>query len=283
MKERHTKGYSGVAYADAQHDQTDAEIQLFTEWPGKIGLDLDKAPSRICYEQPPDNGIRWGYEIKPNEKGNIHSLMKLNLDASLKRSKQLKLLLAMLGTSDESFGINDLRLDQEYDDPEDAPPGYPGRSVVDIVADYLTEVRKVVWQRLVRQYRGSLLAGLKKELVVTVPAVWSDRAKDLTLQAIKRADFKADTISLIPEPEAGAVYTLKCMTEGIYKNDVNVGDMFVVCDAGGGTVDLISYRIAEGAPRFRLEEAAIGSGDKCGESARHLIRFTAKLLRRCLC
>lgn len=191
--------------------------------------------------------------------------MKLNLDATLKRSKQLKLLLALLGTADESFGINDLRLDQEYEDPEDAPPGYPGRSHVDIIADYLTQVRKAVWQRLVRQYGASLLASLKKELVITVPAVWSDRAKDLTLQAVKRADFKADIISLVPEPEAGAVYTLKCMTEGVHKEEVKVGDMFVVCDAGGGTVDLISYRIAEGAPRFKLEEAVVGSGDKCGE------------------
>jgi molecular chaperone DnaK (HSP70) len=43
-----------------------------------------------------------------------------------------------------------------------------------------------------------------------------------------------------------------------------VGDTFVLCDAGGGTVDLISYRITQVSPFLRVEEAAIGSGDKCG-------------------
>jgi hypothetical protein len=36
------------------------------------------------------------------------------------------------------------------------------------------------------------------------------------------------------------------------------------CDAGGGTVDLISYKITQTTPTFRVEEAAVGSGDKCG-------------------
>jgi hypothetical protein len=36
------------------------------------------------------------------------------------------------------------------------------------------------------------------------------------------------------------------------------------CDAGGGTVDLISYRVTQRHPTFKIEEAAVGSGDKCG-------------------
>lgn len=39
-------------------------------------------------------------------------------------------------------------------------------------------------------------------------------------------------IRLISEPEAAAVYTLKA----IQPNSLSVGDNFVVCDAGGGTV-----------------------------------------------
>jgi len=39
-------------------------------------------------------------------------------------------------------------------------------------------------------------------------------------------------IRLISEPEAAAVYTLKA----IQPNNLSVGDSFVVCDAGGGTV-----------------------------------------------
>lgn len=48
--------------------------------------------------------------------------------------------------------------------------------------------------------------------------------------------------------------------------DLQVGDVFVLCDAGGGTVDLISYKVTQTSPTFKIEEAAVGSGAKCGAS-----------------
>jgi hypothetical protein len=42
-----------------------------------------------------------------------------------------------------------------------------------------------------------------------------------------------------------------------------VNDNFIVCDAGGGTVDLISYEIKQLNP-LRLEESAEGTGKCCG-------------------
>ena len=45
---------------------------------------------------------------------------------------------------------------------------------------------------------------------------------------------------------------------------LQVGDVFVLCDAGGGTVDLISYQVTQTSPTFKIEEAAVGSGAKCG-------------------
>ena len=48
------------------------------------------------------------------------------------------------------------------------------------------------------------------------------------------------------------------------------------CDAGGGTVDLISYRVTQRHPTFKIEEAAVGSGDKCG--ATYVEKVRAKIL-----
>ena len=46
------------------------------------------------------------------------------------------------------------------------------------------------------------------ETIVTVPAVWSEKAKSDTLQCAYRAGFgEMDKIRLITEPEAAAVYT----------------------------------------------------------------------------
>lgn len=221
----------------------------------------DKVPSRIAYGQSLTK-VLWGYEIKPTTKDKVHALMKLKLDTKLKHSKQLKLLLALLTQS-----VAGLNLDESDDeqDPEDAPPEYPGKSAVEIVADYLTEVRKHIWKGIAVQYGEALFASLPKELIVTVPAVWSERAKDLTLKAVGKAKFDAKSISIVTEPEAAAVYTLRGMKEGANRADVKVGDMFVICDAGGGTVDLISYKVTQVDPIFKLEEAAVGSGDKCGK------------------
>jgi molecular chaperone DnaK (HSP70) len=110
-----------------------------------------------------------------------------------------------------------------------------GRTVMDAVSDYLTEIYKHTMENLTRRYGDAFMAKTKVEFVLTVPAVWSDSAKNATLQAAERAGMgNRHDLKLISEPEAAAVYTLKA----IQPNHLKIGDNFIVCDAGGGTVDL---------------------------------------------
>jgi hypothetical protein len=60
---------------------------------------------------------------------------------------------------------------------------------------------------------------------------------------------------MIKEPEAAALFTLNDMGD----KGLEVGDAFVVCDAGGGTVDLISYEIMSKKP-FELKELVPSKG-----------------------
>ena len=62
-------------------------------------------------------------------------------------------------------------------------------------------------------------------------------------------------MKLIKEPEAAALFTLHHMGD----KGLAVGDAFVICDAGGGTVDLISYEIVSLKP-FKLKELVRASG-----------------------
>lgn len=62
-------------------------------------------------------------------------------------------------------------------------------------------------------------------------------------------------MTLIKEPEAAALYTLHSLDFALEE-----GDAFVVCDAGGGTVDLISYEVEEVHPYLRLKELVPGNG-----------------------
>jgi len=151
--------------------------------------------------------------------------------------------------------------------------GYGGlggvKRPVDIIADYLAEVKKKLFSNLDDQYGKQLWRTLSITLVVTVPAVWSDLAKSLTMQAVEKAGFNTTELPLLKrtitatEPEAAAIYTIQSLKGSVRNEQLAIGDGFVVCDMGGGTVDLISYRVAGISPTI-IEEATTGSGDQCG-------------------
>lgn len=60
-------------------------------------------------------------------------------------------------------------------------------------------------------------------------------------------------------------------------HNIKVGDTFVLCDAGGGTVDLISYKVKALKPMLQITEAAPGSGSSCGST--FLNRIFQKFLK----
>jgi len=66
-------------------------------------------------------------------------------------------------------------------------------------------------------------------------------------------------VTLIKEPEAAALYTMHSLDFAL-----NIGDAFVVCDAGGGTVDLISYEVVALSPNLQLKELVPGTGGMAG-------------------
>lgn len=62
-------------------------------------------------------------------------------------------------------------------------------------------------------------------------------------------------VQLIKEPEAAALWTTKKLNVAL-----NSGDVFVVCDAGGGTVDLVSYEVETTSPKLEVKEVVPGTG-----------------------
>lgn len=62
-------------------------------------------------------------------------------------------------------------------------------------------------------------------------------------------------VSVIKEPEAVAIYAIRTLDYALEKNDA-----FIVCDAGGGTVDLISYEVEATLPRPRVREIVPAGG-----------------------
>lgn len=245
--------YSGVA---AVYSANPDDLDIIKTWPGGNGITSDKVPTEIAYDvvapattngdddgsapaskaPPPKRSVRWGFQFKPEEQR--LRCIKLFLD----RNQKLPHFVSPLETAAQ------LRR-------SDA-------TVMDAVSDYLTKIFEHTIETLTRRYGESFMSSTKVEFVLTVPAVWSDAAKNATLQAAERAGMgKRHELKLISEPEAAAVYTLKT----IQPNGLKIGDNFIVCDAGGGTVDLIAYKVTQLAP-LRVEESAVGSGGLCGSA-----------------
>ncbi|KAK5685781.1 hypothetical protein LTR17_026936 [Elasticomyces elasticus] len=135
-----------------------------------------------------------------------------------------------------------------------------GKDVGTIVTEYPSALFTYAKGELCVWYGEDFVATTKLTVVLTVPAVWSDTAKDATLKVAEAAGM-AESLAMLSEPEAAAVYALQAMQPKTLRN----GHTFVLIDAGGGTVDLISYRIVQVKP-LRLEEIAKGSGGSCSST-----------------
>lgn len=140
-----------------------------------------------------------------------------------------------------------------------------GRSVDTLVTDYISALGDHLTYTLREKLGDNIVKSTPLEFVVTVPAIWSDLAKDKTRKACQAASGLTATqqsVHLVSEPEAAAIYAL----HGLDPHGLQVGETVVVVDAGGGTVDLISYTITGLKPILEVEEAAPGSGALCGST-----------------
>lgn len=140
------------------------------------------------------------------------------------------------------------------------------RSPVDNIADYLTCLHQHVLDEVTRGFAKNYPPETFR-YCLTVPAMWSDLAKFyMRRAAIKagliHADDPQDRLILISEPEAAALYCER-MCEQV---NLKKGDRIMICDAGGGTVDLILFEVMDEniQSNHRLKEVTKGMGESCG-------------------
>ncbi|KAF2187999.1 hypothetical protein K469DRAFT_748795 [Zopfia rhizophila CBS 207.26] len=137
------------------------------------------------------------------------------------------------------------------------------KSVDEVVVDFITKLLQHVKARLsaVGYEDGDTV-----HIICTVPAIWSIRARRRTIKAVEEAKKASGftvgkNVSLCSEPEAAAAYVFHKFGHIKLKK----GDTFVVCDAGGVTVDVITYVTMRENP-LCLKEVVRGTGDFCGSS-----------------
>ena len=201
----------------------------------RIRVRADGDASELRYEQ---GQVKWGFQV--DDYGLRHQWFKLDLDPT------------------QSRGISDLS--RQFPDQHALPPGYSASSEK-LCTDYLAALRAHTEEVLKFKLPSSIIKSTPVEYIITVPAVWSDSAQAKT-RACAAAAGMGKSLQIISEPEAAAIYALHARDP----HSIQVGDTFVLCDAGGGTVDLISYSVTELKPILKVTEAAMGSGRLCGST-----------------
>jgi molecular chaperone DnaK (HSP70) len=82
------------------------------------------------------------------------------------------------------------------------------KDAVEVAGDYLGRIVSHVKEVLKRRF-ATAFDSMELRYILTVPAVWSDKAKHSTWKAAVCAGISTFNISLISEPEAAALYCLR--------------------------------------------------------------------------
>jgi actin-like ATPase involved in cell morphogenesis len=95
----------------------------------------------------------------------------------------------------------------------------------------------------------------RQDIILTVPASFDAVARELTVEAARAAGL--EHITLLEEPQA-AFYSWIDASQEQWRKQVEVGDVVLVCDVGGGTTDLTLIAVSEEDGQLALTRVAVG-------------------------
>lgn len=248
--------FTGVAIAitDAKIAQT-SHIELMQDYGERMSNQL-KVPSVYSYSLCNKGEKQWGLDVSEGAVTMVNT--KMQFDVQERKLDELETTLQIL----QGTGF----LDFNHVKNAGKHSGYTWKAPVEVAADYLTKVRERICLAL-----SHVIARVEIDIVVTVPVGWSDRATELTFKAFDKAGFNKQTfpklkdIIRVTEPEAASYFTALDNREA-HNNFLKRNEVFILCDAGGGTVDVIAYAVKSLEPHLELVQVSESSSVKCGGS-----------------
>ncbi|KAK4962668.1 hypothetical protein LTR10_000295 [Elasticomyces elasticus] len=244
--------FTGVAFTLTHSNHVELrEIEVMQEWTSIMSND-PKVPSVYAYPGPKQIQAQWGADISNDATTMVN--MKLELHLQDKKAELDSTLSVLQGTGNLSF--NTLR-----------NPTYPAKTPTQVITDYLTEIRRCVCKTTKPNYLK--VSETPLDLVITIPVDWSYEATNATFQALRAAGFTRayfptlEDMILVSEPEAASYFTVRDLNSRDAAL-LSVGDCFVLCDAGGGTVDVVAFQIKKGGQQCELKKITDAKSLACG-------------------
>ncbi|RPB10165.1 hypothetical protein P167DRAFT_566804 [Morchella conica CCBAS932] len=144
----------------------------------------------------------------------------------------------------------------------------PGITLKDVVHDYI----QGLYDHLIEHITGKRIYSpnnTKLDILLTVPAAYSNSTVENFRRIVATTGIGNHTFGVrLTEPEAAALYTVESM--GLKRpEDIpswKKNDCFIVCDAGGGTVDIASYTVLRLNPSIQVAHTGVISGSYCGST-----------------
>jgi Hsp70 protein len=99
------------------------------------------------------------------------------------------------------------------------------------------------------------LALAEQDVLLTVPASFNEEARELTRRAAEQAGYPH--VTLLEEPLAAFYAWLESQGDA-WRHRIQVGDLVLVCDVGGGTTDLSLIVVSEENGDLTLKRVAVG-------------------------
>ncbi|KAF7556188.1 hypothetical protein G7Z17_g1667 [Cylindrodendrum hubeiense] len=250
--------YSGAAWAlTTGATPTLADVNVVSNWGPVIE---SKVPSLYTYTA--NEGEIWGYDIGDN--AYVIRWSKLELEAPSRLHALTTLKRTIAEARQLHFGTTNVLQSQI--------PRHLIKSASDVVTDYLVQVANAVRLDIENKKGPRTLSEFPIDVVITHPAEWDHRAQNLTFRAVNQAfqyvfpeASEEGVTRLATEPEACAQFTMRSgQDKGIAR--LKKGECFIIVDAGGGTVDSVSYLVEQVEPTFEVEKITPVCGRKCGAS-----------------
>jgi molecular chaperone DnaK (HSP70) len=137
--------------------------------------------------------------------------------------------------------------------PWGSPPEIVKISPVEASAAYLRHIRDSWNHAMARDDDTRRLE--QQEVVLTVPASFDEAARELTLEAAKKAELAS--VTLLEEPQA-AFYCWIVSHQDRWQREVRAGELILVCDIGGGTTDFSMITVVETPTGPGFRRVAVG-------------------------
>ena len=132
--------------------------------------------------------------------------------------------------------------------PPNAPEGIQKISPLEASRRYLEHLRDA-WNSKMPDAPFA-----EQKILVTVPASFDAVARELTLNAAEQAGYK--NLLLLEEPQAAFYAWIERHPD--WRERVQVGDLILVVDIGGGTTDFTLIAVTEQNGELQLERVAVG-------------------------